>query len=263
MLERLHAVYSLRSQLAGFAARNAAKRIAGGAPKEPLQAAFDAMTKAADIGDYDTFLEADLAFHRTIAALADVPILVDLWLQLERQFREFAGWSHRTVFRDLETIAQAHTAQVETILSGDAIAAERAAHVDLDALWQMLTEQPATKDDEVDPVERVCGYVILNLHRTLTLTGVAKDVAYLSPSHLARLFRVGRNISFTNYVQGLRMRRAASLLADTDLSVQSIADRVGYGDTSRFTLHFRREFGTPPSDWRREHVANARIRTVE
>jgi len=251
-LESFHQLYALRSNLAGFAARHAALRVGAGADPGPLAERLCAMRFAAALGDYDAFLAADMQFHRTIAAMACTPGLPDIWALLEDTFRDFAAWSQRALFADLAMLADAHQTQYDHIASGSPSEAEHAAHVDLDALWQMLTDTPAERVGHVDPVERVCAYSILNLHTKLTLTAVARDVAFVSPSHLAKLFRDGRKETFTHFVQGLRLRRAASLLSETELSVQTISERVGYGDVSRFTLHFRRQFGKTPLDWRKK-----------
>ncbi len=253
---RWHRLYSLRSHLAGFAAREAALRVREGGLVAPLEMRFGAMLREAARGDFAAFLEADLAFHRCVAQLAGAAPLEDIWILLEGQFREFAAWSHRALFRDLHIIAEAHRAQYQTIAAGNPAAAEHAAHVDLDALWQMLTEQPAQAGDEADPVERVCGYVLLNLHRPLSLTGVAREVAHLSTSQLARLFRERRGESFSAYVQRLRLRRAETLLRETELAVADIAIRVGYSDSSRFIAHFHRHFGCTPNA-RRKLAGNA------
>jgi AraC-like DNA-binding protein len=252
-IERLHRLYSLRSQLAGFAAREAARRVGEGHSAASLEARLRAMHEQASRGDYVAFLEADMMFHRTIAQLAGAPPLDEIWIVLENRFREFAAWSHRILFRDLQIIADAHTPQYQTIANGNAVAAERAAHIDLDTLWQMLTEQPAEASDEADPVERVCGYILMNLHRKISLSQVARDVAHLSPSQLARLFRERRKESFSAYVQRLRLRRAETLLRETDLSITDISFRVGYTDSSRFTAHFSRYFGVTPSVKRETH----------
>lgn len=256
-LERLHKVYALRSHMAGFAARNAALRAEAGLDCAPLLGCLQIMRALAAANDFDQFLAADMQFHRTIAEMADTPPLVEMWLVLEETFRNFAGWSHRYVFSDLSMVAETHLAQYEAIAMGDPRAAEHAAQVDLDSLWQIISERPALPEGAVDPVEKVRAYVILNLHRRLSLTAVAREVAYLSPSHLARLFREAHREPFSEYVEGLRMRRAASLLSSTDIPVQRISERVGYVDVSRFSAHFRRHYECTPSDWRKRmpHVA--------
>lgn len=245
-----HQLYALRAQLAGFAARTAAARVGAGASTEPLQNCYHEMWACARRNDFAAFLEADMNFHRAVAELASTPALPVIWRTLEHEFRPFAQWAQRALFHDLEMIAAAHEPQLETIRHADAAGAERAAQVDLDALWQMLTEQPAEASGLPDPVERACAYVILNLHRPLRLKDVARTVVHLSESHLAKLFRDSRGESFSAYVQTLRLRRAEDLLRSTNLPIGDIVQRVGYNDTSRFALHFRRAYGVSPSGCR-------------
>jgi AraC-like DNA-binding protein len=209
------------------------------------------MGEAAKSNDYDAFRNADMAFHRCIAEIADVPALVAIWDVVEAEMRAFVGWAHRWVIKDLVAIAGSHEWHFTAIRDGHPKSAERAAEVGLDSLWQILAEQPAETLRETDPLERVCAYVLLNLHMPLSLQAVARDVAFLSPSHLAKQFREVRKESFTAYVQGLRQRRAAHLLATTDLSIQAIIDRVGAPDLSRFAGQFRRAYGCTPSGYKR------------
>lgn len=251
-MDEWHRVYALRADLAGFAAREAARRVAGGRSADPLKRCLNAMHHEAQRAEYASFLEADLRFHRTIARLADSPPLEDMWVLLENRFRNFAAWTHQALFRDLQIIADAHIPQYEAIAAGHSKAAQQAAQVDLDAVWQMLMEQPAEAAAEGDVVERVCSYVILHLHRSLSLETVAREVAHLSPGHLARLFQQRRKESFTAYLQGLRMRRAANLLRETDATVGQTALRVGYSDLSHFGEHFRRHFGVTPSAFKNQ-----------
>lgn len=251
-LEDLHRLYTLRANLAGFAASEAAHRVAAGKSAVPLENCLARMQKEARKGEYVSFLEADMHFHRTIASLATSPPLEEMWILLENKFREFAGWSHQALFRDLQIIADAHVPQFETIAAGNPKEAQQAAQVDLDAVWQLLTEQASEPTDEADVVEKVCSYLILHLHRSLTLEAVAREVAHLSPGHLARLFQQRRKESFTAYLQGLRMRRAANLLRETDLAIGHVALRVGYTDLSHFAEHFRRHFGVTPSAFKNQ-----------
>jgi AraC family transcriptional regulator len=46
------------------------------------------------------------------------------------------------------------------------------------------------------------------------------------------------------------MEQARVLLRTTRLPVTEVAFRVGYGDTSRFGQHFKREVGTTPAAFR-------------
>lgn len=254
-LEQLHRLYALRSQVAGFAARQAAQRVSEGASVAELEQCHRQMCASAQLGDYQAFLDADMQFHHAIAELADMPALLAMWKVMEREMKPFAGWGHRALFHDLEMIARAHVPQLETILHGDGDAAERAAHVDLDALWYMLAEQPAELTAEPDAIERACAYVLMNLHRKITLAQVAHEVAHLSASHFNKLFRERRGEAFGTYVQNLRLRRAEALLQEGIHDIHEISVRVGYTDTSRFGEHFKRRYGHPPSDYKRHTIS--------
>ena len=95
-LDQMHKLYTLRSHVEGFAAKQAAQRVlAGDSPKE-LDKCYQQMLKAARLHDYEAFFEADMAFHRAIAGLAQTPGLTQVWDTLSTTGREFAMWSHKS-----------------------------------------------------------------------------------------------------------------------------------------------------------------------
>lgn len=59
-----------------------------------------------------------------------------------------------------------------------------------------------------------------------------------------------RGTSYSEIVEEVLRERAARLLRETDLSVEEIADRLGYSDAANFTRAFRRWTGKPPGAWR-------------
>jgi AraC-like DNA-binding protein len=52
------------------------------------------------------------------------------------------------------------------------------------------------------------------------------------------------------YLLELRLVRARSLLAETDLSVKEIATQTGFEDEFYFSRLLRQKFGITPSQWR-------------
>jgi AraC-like DNA-binding protein len=84
----------------------------------------------------------------------------------------------------------------------------------------------------------------------LTLNRIAKDL-FVSPFHLARLFRAETGYTVHGYMTQLRLRRALDLLADPYLDVQQIGARVGFATHSHFTESFRKAFHVTPSSIRR------------
>lgn len=75
----------------------------------------------------------------------------------------------------------------------------------------------------------------------------------LSASYVSRYFkeRTGRNVS--DYLHQLRVDEAKRLLAQEDVSVKEIVERIGYYDVSSFIRKFKRSVGVTPGEYRRLH----------
>lgn len=98
-------------------------------------------------------------------------------------------------------------------------------------------------------VRRAVELMHTHLDRELPLEELA-SAAYLSPFHFARLFKKVTGASPHAYLAALRIERAKSLLATTDLSVTEIAQRVGYASSSHFAKAFRQSAGISPRAFR-------------
>lgn len=78
----------------------------------------------------------------------------------------------------------------------------------------------------------------------------------LSPSRFAHLFRQAVGVSPRRYLDALRLRRAAALLAATSLPVNEVMRAVGWTDPSHFSKTFRRRFGMSPRHYRERGQQN-------
>jgi AraC-like DNA-binding protein len=76
------------------------------------------------------------------------------------------------------------------------------------------------------------------------------QVIALSPSHFAALFRETTGEAVMAYVGRWRANVACRLLRNTDLSVSSIANAVGYESAPAFTRAFKSLLGVSPAQWR-------------
>lgn len=79
--------------------------------------------------------------------------------------------------------------------------------------------------------------------------------AHLSRSQLNRLFRAAQGVSPREFVIRKRVEQARLLLAETDMSLQMVADALGYADVYFFTRQFSRLAGMPPGRYRRQSHA--------
>ena len=97
-------------------------------------------------------------------------------------------------------------------------------------------------------------YVNANLHRSITLDDLA-EVVCLSPSTLYKKMKDYADVSPMEYVMKVRLHRAVELLKDDSVSVQEVAQSVGFNTHSFFSECFKREFGMTPRQWRTRNVA--------
>jgi AraC-like DNA-binding protein len=79
---------------------------------------------------------------------------------------------------------------------------------------------------------------------------------HLSPRNLFRRLR-REGVGYRELVDEHRCERACWLLRHTELSVESIAERLGYADTSNFSRTFRRWLGSTPRQYRERASGSA------
>jgi AraC-like DNA-binding protein len=83
-----------------------------------------------------------------------------------------------------------------------------------------------------------------------------------SPTHLSRLFRAELGVSPGRALRGLRIQRAATLLSRTSLSVQAIAELVGFATQFHFSDAFRRSYRMSPTEYRKHAMSGHSLPTL-
>ena len=73
----------------------------------------------------------------------------------------------------------------------------------------------------------------------------------ISMGHLSKMIKESLKVNFSDYIASLRIQRAKELLRDDRLSIQEIAEIVGYNDYFYFTKVFKRVEGISPSKYRK------------
>ena len=72
----------------------------------------------------------------------------------------------------------------------------------------------------------------------------------INKTHMSRLFKEQLGIGYLDYLTKLRMDKARELLLNTDQSVKSILQAVGYIDQTSFTKKFKAYYGMSPTEFR-------------
>ena len=92
-------------------------------------------------------------------------------------------------------------------------------------------------------------YIRNNYTRNLTIREISKKL-YIHPNYLGHQINKWFGCSFNEYLHGLRMEKAKSLIENTNLKVHEIAERVGYSSYSNFLDQFVKKFSIKPSDYK-------------
>lgn len=92
----------------------------------------------------------------------------------------------------------------------------------------------------------------IDTNLTLTLKEVSQTLN-VHPSYLSREFsKYFDNLSFGDYIRGLRIEKAIQLLNESDHSLSEIAYLTGFSDQSHFNRIFKKHTGKNPSTYRKK-----------
>jgi AraC family transcriptional regulator len=105
---------------------------------------------------------------------------------------------------------------------------------------------------EPDFLAEVLAYVEAHSDEPMTLAELA-SVAGFSPYHFSRLFTARFGESVMEYVRTVRLEKgAARLVGDNPPSLIDLAFDCGFESQEAFTRAFRRAYGVPPGQYKRE-----------
>lgn len=105
------------------------------------------------------------------------------------------------------------------------------------------------KVKHADIVYKVIEYIKENYHRHISLEEIAQ-ITYMSKTYLSTLFKKETGYSISEYINGIRIERARSLLIDSNIAIVEIARMCGFEDQSYFTKVFRKTTGITPKKCR-------------
>ena len=124
-----------------------------------------------------------------------------------------------------------------------------AAHVVTDLVLMTLRAHHDAPGDEL--VERATAYIHDQFTAPdLALGGLAAALG-ISPAQLSRRFTAAHGVTPVRYLRRLRIRTARRLLAETDDTLQAVAEQCGYRSAFYLSRVFSNETGQSPSGYRK------------
>ena len=120
--------------------------------------------------------------------------------------------------------------------------------VDLSRLAADVVGDLRLKDEPL--LAAVFGVIEARYREPISLKDVARAVS-LTPGHLTTVVRRKTGRTVLEWIAERRLAEARRLLVETDLAVEEVGRRVGYGDPGYFVRAFRRAHAATPLAWRR------------
>lgn len=99
-------------------------------------------------------------------------------------------------------------------------------------------------------IDLVVGLIHRDYAEELTV-GWAADLVAMTPDAFSRFFRRHVGLTFTDYVNAIRIAEACRWLVESDARVGDIAAACGYQNLSHFNRRFRLRAGMSPREYRK------------
>lgn len=114
-------------------------------------------------------------------------------------------------------------------------------------------QQNRYRYQNINPTEkmsRVTEWIDSHYHEKIAMAEVARRF-YLSETWLAHSFRQSVGRTFHEYLVSVRLNAAMALLFDSNLQMQTIAERCGFPNFKSFVYYFKQAHGMTPLQYRK------------
>lgn len=113
-----------------------------------------------------------------------------------------------------------------------------------------LFERYGIENKTFDPlVENIKAFLRENIAYDFSMEDLAAAFGY-TPKYLGRMFKLRTGRTMKEYCNWVRIRRARTLLVETDLGIEDIAVQVGFNSVNYFDRIFHKITGFTPNSYR-------------
>ncbi|MBY6037178.1 AraC family transcriptional regulator [Fictibacillus nanhaiensis] len=119
-----------------------------------------------------------------------------------------------------------------------------------------MENQLVTIEEEPKIYDTIINQALSHIHeQAYTEISIRELSTYinLSPVQFTRRFQASVGVSPIDYLTSLRLRKARTLLLETDCTIEDIAVRCGYNNGFYFSRIFSKKMKMSPSQFRRTH----------
>ncbi len=117
-------------------------------------------------------------------------------------------------------------------------------------------EQYGLSDDVMRRMMSVTDYIKNNLTADDLSQGAMAEMAGISRDYFSRIFKNITGMNYSKWLNTIRLKKAAELLADEERSLTEVAMLSGFQSIPSFNRVFRDEKGIAPGEYRKLFVKN-------
>ena len=200
---------------------------------------FLSFNKALTIGDTKTVQdELDKIFSSLEGMQADPEhVRYVAFLLFNDIYRQFPALTRENYDRIITRIRASNTIQVLRQLFNE--------------ILQLAKDQPQQKRYS-EIVQKAVGMIEEHYTQELTVKSAA-EALHVSVVYLGQVFKKETELSFNQYVNFIRIKKAQQLLLHTGQTINEIADAIGYNNTNYFSKMFKKLNGLTPKEFREKY----------
>lgn len=113
-----------------------------------------------------------------------------------------------------------------------------------------LPESTEYFDEAHKTVSQAIVYINNNFREHISLDFLAEKF-FISPSYFSKIFREISGNTFTDYLNGVRIKEAQRLMHETNMSIAQIAKKIGYNSSTHFGRTFKNHTGLSPLSYKK------------
>ncbi len=121
-------------------------------------------------------------------------------------------------------------------------------------LIELMIQTLRGMEPKLPRADRICDSVIQFVNdryaQNISLSELAAELNYSLP-YISRKFKEDTGMTFSDYLQRVRVEQSCRLLANTEKSILEIAQLVGYADTKFFNFVFKKHRNMTPRAFRK------------
>jgi len=102
-------------------------------------------------------------------------------------------------------------------------------------------------------IRKVQRYIMDNFNKKISLEEVAEHM-YISPQNLCKKFKRITGVQFVDYVSNVKIKKAKSILMNSNVRVKDIAVQLGFNDYTYFCKVFKKSENMSPLQFRAKFI---------